>query len=519
MIIILGLASLSSALYHLAFSPPDYHWIFLAAAAALTGFYCVKIPAVNSKISIGDSLVFTNMILFGVPAGVFTQVMDSISASLRAKTRSRRIKYILFNMGATAISAHISGTLFFLLMKQGPLAQVPVGTVAELFVPLGVLAIVHYIVNSWTISLVVALETRGNAFAVWKDSFLWTSVTYFLGAMAAGFIAFNLHTIQPRIFVILIVVLMVIYFTYKTYLDKVAELQKLKLNLEEEVKQRTRELQKATERAVLLAEAAEAASRAKSDFLATMSHEIRTPLNAVIGYSEMLQEDALELGSPQLVPDLQKIRSAGKHLLSLINDVLDFSKIEAGMLRLNNAKFDLVHTVNELIQFYAGPARDKGLLLTCSINEPVPQQIIGDPDRLRQILTNLIGNAIKFTQRGSVAVIVNVESVDEQITLRFEVEDTGEGVPLEAQNKIFHAFCQADSSTTRKHGGTGLGLAIVKRLVEMMSGEVGLLSEPGKGSNFWFTARFQLASNKASVPFSVDIGTGLTDISITAKYT
>ena len=495
----LGVSTLGVACWRIAFAHIGYQWLMLAAAAGFTGFYCVTIPSANSKISIGDSLVFTNLILFGIPAGVITQAMDSLSASLRAKTRSRRFQYVLFNVATTSLSAYGSGKVFFALMKQGPLAHTPIISIQELFVPLGILALTHYVINSGTISLIVALEKRRNPLAVWKDSFLWSSVTYFIGAAAAGFISLTIRAIEPPVFMTLFVVLMVIYFTYKTYLDKVAELQQLKLNLEEEVKQRTHELQTATERAILLAEAAEAASRAKSDFLATMSHEIRTPLNAVIGYSEILQEDALEIGSPQLVPDLQKIRSAGKHLLNLINSVLDFSKIEAGMLRLNQVKFDLHEMINELIQLYGGSARDKGLRLDCSIHELVPREIIGDPDRLRQILTNLMGNGIKFTQSGTVTVVVNVESAGDRITLRFEVIDTGEGVPIDAQEKIFHAFCQADSSMTRRYGGTGLGLAIVKRLVEMMDGRVGVQSELGKGSTFWFTAQFRLVQPSATI--------------------
>jgi len=495
----LGVSALGVACWRIFSAHIGYQWLMLAAAAGFTGFYCVTIPSVNSKISIGDSLVFTNLILFGIPAGIITQAMDSLSASLRAKTRSRRFQYILFNVATTSLSAYGSGKVFFALMRQGPLAQTPLQSIGELFVPLGILALTHYVINSGTISLIVALEKRRNPLAVWKDSFLWSSITYFFGAAAAGFISVTIRAIEPPVFMTLFVVLMVIYFTYKTYLDKVAELQQFKLNLEEEVKQRTHELQTATERAILLAEAAEAASRAKSDFLATMSHEIRTPLNAVIGYSEILQEDALEIGSPQLVPDLQKIRSAGKHLLGLINSVLDFSKIEAGMLRLNQVTFDLHEMIHELIQLYGGSARDKKLHLDYSIHEFVPREIIGDPDRLRQILTNLIGNAIKFTQSGTVTVVVNVESVGDRITIRFEVIDTGEGVPIEAQEKIFHAFCQADSSMTRRYGGTGLGLAIVKRLVEMMDGRVGVHSEPGKGSTFWFAAQFRLVQPSATI--------------------
>jgi signal transduction histidine kinase len=498
-VIVLGFIALAIALYRIPSIGVGYQWMILAAIAGITGFYCVAIPAVNSKISIGDSLFFTSLILFGIPAGVITQVVDSFSASCRAKTRARRFQYVLFNVAATALSAYISGNVFFSMMKRGPLVQSRVTSATELFVPLGILAIVHYIINSGCISLIVALEKRRNPYLVWRDSFLWTSVTYFIGATAAGFIAYNIGRIQPPIFVILLIVLLVVYFTYKTYLDKVAELHKLKINLEEEVRQRTQELQKATERAVLLADAAEAASRAKSNFLATMSHEIRTPMTAVIGYSEMLQEDAVDLGSPQLIPDLQKIGTAGKQLLNLINGILDFSKIEAGMLKLSLIQFDLHQMIEELIHVYALPAREKDLSLSCSIDSPVPRLVVGDPDRLRQILTNLIGNAIKFTYRGSVAVHVRLCSAEDPAFLRFEVKDTGIGIPAEAQNLIFHAFCQADGSTTRKFGGTGLGLAIVKQLVEMMDGDVGVQSEPGKGSSFWFTARFNTIEDLIAV--------------------
>jgi signal transduction histidine kinase len=495
-VIALGFIALAIALYRIPSMGGSYQWMILAAIAGITGFYCVTIPAANSKISIGDSLFFTNLILFGIPAGVITQVVDSFSASCRAKTRARRFQYILFNVAATALSAHISGNVFYFMMKRGPLVQEQVGTISELFVPLGILAIVHYLINSGCISLIVALEKRRNPYSVWRDSFLWTSVTYFIGATAAGFIAYNVGRIQPQIFVILVVVLLVVYFTYKTYLDKVAELHKLKINLEEEVKQRTQELQKATERAVLLADAAEAASRAKSNFLATMSHEIRTPLNAVIGYSEMLQEDAVDLGSPQLIPDLQKIGTAGRHLLNLINGILDFSKIEAGMLKLSLVQFNLHQTIEELIQVYTLPAREKGLNLSSCIEKPIPHLVVGDPDRLSQILTNLIGNAIKFTHRGGVTVHIRPVNLEDPAYLHFEVNDTGVGIPVEAQDMIFHAFCQADGSTTRKYGGTGLGLAIVRQLVEMMDGEAGVQSEPGKGSSFWFTARFNAVERK-----------------------
>jgi signal transduction histidine kinase len=496
-VMVLGLATVVVALYQIAHQHTGYRWLILAALTAISSLGCVTIPEINSKISIGDSLFFTNLILFGIPAGVLTQAIDALCASWRAKTRRRRWNYILFNVAATASSAYISGRVFFGVMQRGPLSEAPAATAGLLLVPLGILALTHYLVNSGSVSIIVALERQRSIFIVWRESFLWTSATYFVGAAAAGFIAINIDTMAPQMLAILVIVLGVVYFTYRTYMDKVAELSRLKSNLEEEVLQRTHELEQATERAVCLANAAEAASRAKSEFLATMSHEIRTPLNAVIGYSEMLEEDAVEQGYPHLAPDLQKINSAGKHLLGLISDILDFSKIEAGKLSLDSIDFDLRQSIDDLIQIYAGAARGKGLRLDCTIAPEIPAVIHGDPDRLRQVLTNLIGNALKFTHEGNILVLVALEDVNERVSLRFSVKDTGVGIAADAKTRIFEAFAQADGSTTRKYGGTGLGLAIVRRLVEMMGGEVGVVSVPRKGSTFWFTASFERVADRS----------------------
>ena len=241
------------------------------------------------------------------------------------------------------------------------------------------------------------------------------------------------------------------------------------------------ELQKAKE-------AAEAASHSKSTFLANMSHELRTPMNAIIGYSEMLIEDGADTGQEEIIPDLQKIHTAGMHLLALINDILDFSKIEAGKLELDLVEFDVRQMVEEVVELLAERAHGKGLELVCAIHHEVPLAVQGDPVRLRQILINLAGNAIKFTPQGEVVIRVIPKALTEQTALlRFEVCDTGIGVAPENQTHIFESFAQEDSTTTRQFGGTGLGLAIAKQLVEMMGGTIGLESQSGCGSTFWFT--------------------------------
>jgi len=336
-------------------------------------------------------------------------------------------------------------------------------------------------------------SVQNAAYAVVYRQALTTSAILSLLALAVGLLLHYLITIRIRLLNSAVQQWAEGSFSVSTQVKGNDEIAQLSRSFEQMVLARQKTEQALEKEKVN----AQAADRAKSDFLANMSHEIRTPLNGVLGMVQLIQNTNLDEEQRNFA---QIIFKSGQNLLHILSDILDFSKIEANQLVLEEVDYSLHELLENTIQLYYLPAESKSLEIGCNISSKIPEMLVGDPNRIRQVLSNLISNAVKFTERGSVYINVEIVHVgDEAISLKISVQDTGIGITEPQKDKMFHSFQQADSSTTRKYGGTGLGLAICKRLLLKMGGDIGCESQEGQGSTFWFTLRQTICRSQPAI--------------------
>jgi signal transduction histidine kinase/ActR/RegA family two-component response regulator len=485
-----------AAVAQLPYSKLNAPFVFLCLMVISSALVAIRIPRVSGRITVADTFVFLTLLLYGGAAAIVVSALEGIAATLII---SKRPRTILFNSAILAIST--ACTVAVLHWISGPPTSViSNGFTASFFKAICVMALVQYAANTTLIAIEKASKIKESTWHTWRTYYLWTSVTYFAGASAAGIIAILISTYSFYAVIATVPIILIIVFTYQTYLKNIenslAQTEAARLHVEE-LSKYISELQRSEEaRGQLLVRAeraraeAEAANRIKDEFLATLSHELRTPLTSLLGWSSVLREAKRD--EKVLTQGLEAIDRNAKVQAQLIDDLLDVSRIVSGKLNLDVRPLDISSVTRAAINVVRPAADAKGITLDYWA-EPGLGAISADSGRLQQIIWNLLSNAVKFTPHGGkISVRLKQDGSDARLT----IQDTGQGIDSEFLPRVFDRFRQADSSTTRSFGGLGLGLAIVRHLVELHGGTVSAHSD-GVNKGATFSATFPLLTDRA----------------------
>ena len=495
-LIITGVTIALVSIYYLPFKILDARFFFLCLMVMASSFIAIRIPRVSGRITVADTFVFLGMLMYGGAAAILLSWLEGFAVTL---VISKKPRVFLLNSAILAISTFFTSTALNLVF--GPPARITAsGFSPEFFYAICVMGFVQYIANSMLVAIEKASKIDESVWNTWRTYYLWTSVTYFAGASAAGIIAILIKTYGFYAIVATVPIILIIFFTYQTYLKNieasVEQTEAARLHVEELSKYITdlQRSEEAREQLLLRAERAradaEAANRIKDEFLATLSHELRTPLTSLLGWSSVLREARRD--EKILNQGLEAIDRNARIQAQLIDDLLDVSRIVSGKLNLDVRPLDITSVARAAINVVRPAADAKGIVLDyCA--EPGLGAICADSARLHQIIWNLLSNAVKFTPNGG-KIHVRVEQ--DGSDTRFTVKDTGQGIDPEFLPRVFDRFRQADSSTTRSFGGLGLGLAIARHLVELHGGTISAQSD-GVSKGATFSATFPLLAERA----------------------
>jgi len=458
-------------------------FLMLALIGAIMAPHTVHL-GMRVEMSISHPFILATMIQLGTANSVLISIL-CISSLCFIRAPRMEFYRALFNISSFVITAFATCTTYIFVggRSEGSIGGYPL-------VALMVATLVFYLVNTYSISGVVALSGRLNLFKVWHENFLWSAPSFFAGGSLALAMSYFLDRFGIYSFVLSLPFCVLIYYSYKLYLDKLEEkkehledIERMNADLERKVKERTQELEVVNQKLQESNLELQRANSLKSEFLANMSHELRTPLNAVIGFSELLLDATAGVLTGEQKDYVADILSSGRHLLELINEILDLSKIEAGKMKLSVEDFEIEPVIEEAMALLRVEAGRKHIELVSEVEE-ASIEARADRGKVRQVLNNLLSNAVKFTPPGG-RVTLRASRQEDRVTV--SVIDTGIGIKEEDQDRIFQAFTQVDGSYARRYQGTGLGLTLVKKFVEMQGGRVTLTSRFGEGSDFSFT--------------------------------